>query len=98
MLSQYAFRNRQGSIALFREKRVAENEIGLAVLLAQLLDFRDDVFRRASAIRSSNTMWAVSTEFRTAPARKNRESAARRINGARRSIAIPGKQMPCRKR
>src|SRR5215469_15982368 len=73
LLPKDAFRDGDSAVAVFREERIAEDQIAPPVLLADLIDFRNDVFSGARAIRSRNAVRAVRAVFWTTPARKNRE-------------------------
>src|SRR5207302_504674 len=89
------------TLALFGEKRVAENHVRPIVPIAELRELVDDVANRSDAVAGENPVRAVGAKFRTAAAREQRQSAAdgtRRPLDAVPPIAIAGDQIPARKR
>src|SRR5262249_58938028 len=89
------------AIALLAEQRIAEDDVRPRHVIAQPLDFIDDVLDRPRAITREDPVRAVRAELGTAAAREQRITAAdrtRRPLDPEAVAAILGDEIPARER
>ena len=93
-------RQRHRALAIVREERVPEDDVGSAELVAQRFELVDDVPDGAGTVSGENAMRTIRAELRAAAAREQRDAAAERTRSEReRPAARPvRREVPSRKR